>query len=127
MEQEKKYGGIALFLGIVTFLCYFFIAYNLYFIRIFKQAGQTIPALASNATTVQKVVDKYISFYATFFGRYPSTQVLSVLLPISVVAIVAFIIYLDKYIKQKNEEKRLIDNRINTEEAAINDQSAIQG
>ena len=119
MEQNKKYGGITLFLGFVLLLCSALVAYNLYFMQIFKNITQTYEALCENANNAEKLVHTYVSLYARFFGEYPSTQVLSVLVPVTLGVIIAFVIYFDKYLSQRKNEKMTF------KEATTDDQPAI--
>lgn len=103
--DEKNYGGSSIFYGVLLLLDIALIGYNLYFMRIFKEIGQTYYPVSSSASFIEKFADRYFSFFAQFFGYYPSTKVLAVTIPLAFVFLVWFLDDFSKYLKQKARKK----------------------
>ena len=122
MEQDKKYGGTAGFFGFLALLCLGLTAYNIYSIRLFEQANQTISNIPVNASVAHKIADKYVSLFIPLFGNYPTTQVLSVLLPVTLAVLTVFGVYAYRYFMQQSNK-----NKPQLKEVAEDDQPAIQG
>jgi len=122
MESRKRYGGKAFFSGYVLLVCSGIIAYNIHMMNVFKELDYTYPHLDSGANIINKLTDKYFSIFESVLGRYPSTKVLSIVIPVTLIVFICFIDYLIKFFKQKHQEKIDI---IFTQEENTNDESAI--
>lgn len=119
MEQDKKYGGTAVFFGSVLAICIGLIIYNINSLKMFEEIDQKCETLDANASFFAHLADKYFSLFTEYFGNYPPVKVLAVLFPISVILTITFVVYIDKFARQKKQEKMLIS------EENLNDQSAV--
>ncbi len=127
MEQKRNYGAMTVFFGFVMLLCAGLVAYNIHYISVFKEINQTYSALPINPSIGQRLAYSYVSLFARFFGKYPTTQVLSVLIPVTAAAVVLFFVFLTKHINQKKLLKSESESIPTSEEEEKNDQSAVQG
>jgi hypothetical protein len=103
--EEKNYGGSSIFFGSLLLIDAALIVYNLFFIQTFKELDQTYYSVSTNASFLEKLADRYFSFFARFFGFYPSTKVLAVTIPLAFVFLVWFLDDYTKYLKQKAKKK----------------------
>lgn len=121
MDSKKKYGSLTIFVGSITLVCSLLIKYYISFIEKFAETEQTYDVL-SEKNLFGIVVNKYISLFTSFFGDTPSTPLLAIFIPGTIVLTALFFYYLYKYINQKHIKKMK-----SKEEAVFNDQSTIQG
>lgn len=129
--DEKNYGGTSIFYGSLLLLDLALIVYNLYFMKIFKEIKQTYYPVSSDDSFLEKIADRYFSFFAQFFGYYPSTKVLAVTIPLAFVFLIWFIDDFSKYLKQRERKKAaagIFEMSDQTQETMnVTDQEAIDG
>ncbi|HAN20944.1 MAG: hypothetical protein A2Y15_03015 [Clostridiales bacterium GWF2_36_10] len=121
MVNDKKYGGITIFIGSVLLICIALIAYYIAFIPKLIENEQVYKDFSGNIVFI-KIINKYIAFFKPIFGDTPSTPMLSIFIPLAIIILIAFSIYLNKFLVQKK-----LENIKSNEEVVYNDQSAIQG
>lgn len=102
--EEKKYGGLASFFGIVFLLCGGLTVYYIKFIPVLTENHQTYGGISVKPSAFEKLLYQYLSFYDTIFGKTPATPALAVIIPISLVVFIVFCYYLYKFVKQKQTE-----------------------
>lgn len=105
MDDEKKYGGTALFFGILVLICSGLTAYYINFISVLSANNQTYGAISVNPSAFEKLLYKYLSIFDKLFGKTPSTPALAVIIPITIIFVVVFCYYLYMFIIQKKAEK----------------------
>jgi len=104
LEEDKKYGGTAIFFGSLFIICQGLIFYYISFIKVLLENDQTYRAISAKPSVFEKLIYSYLSIYDNIFGKTPATPALAVAIPVSLILFITFLYYIVMYCKQKKRE-----------------------
>ncbi len=120
MKQTKPYGGRAVFFLFVLLVLMALVYYNIDSIDKFQEIEQTIEPLEESASFVETAYASYVSVYSDYFGNYPPSSVLAVLLPLCIVVLFIIVYNFVCFLRRLFITKKTIVKNIIVEES-LND------